>query len=307
MFDKFRINKKTSLLIIVVVVAIILVVSFTFLGVFLYQRYTPNVRYVKAEKSWTKASNKKAYDQITIDLALGSEDNALEAKLILDGSRTYKGSVYEFSYDASVQVLGLNVIVLKLDLTGDGENNSIFIEKKDGLKSINFDTINVDIEQEDIEDFEMGKNSLSFYNTKEMKVNKQQEFFIEGDDSVALLINSASLIIKQLINIDIKDILSGGGSNIGKVRGELGYEGAFKLTDISSVQNLTFFMPWQEADALIDSIEEIPENIREIYQKRKITIENIPIIKTITIDFLNYMPDGILANIRIEVKTTYEY
>jgi hypothetical protein len=65
-------------------------------------------------------------------------------------------------------------------------------------------------------------------------------------------------------------------------------------------------MPWEDGDELINSIEDIPENIKQIYFDRKLVIPNVPIVGNYIFNFQNMMPDGILVNIRIVSETRYK-
>ncbi len=303
MSKNFKLRKYSGLIIIIAII-VVLVVSFTFLGIFLYQRYTPNVRFNKAEKNWAHAQEKEAVDEIEIFLWLGQEDNALKLGATLDGTRTYKGNRCDFVYDVYLKYSGMNVLTLQLNIVSDGDDIVLEVEKKDGM--VDFNSIKTNIEQEYLQGLELGNNKLAMYNTENISIDKNGEFFIEGDNSIALLLNSVSMIVKQFVDLDITDIINDKIS-VGKVRGDLNYKNAFKIKEINSIQNVVFSMPWEEADEIVGSMENIPEKIKEVYFNRKIKIENIPVLGSMTIDFLNYMPDRIIADFRLEIKTTYDY
>lgn len=301
-------SKKTRNIIIVIIIIAVLATSFTFLGIFLRQRNNPIIRFAKAEQNWIEASAKKAYDDLAVEITLGKGDNTITALLTFAGKRSYNGDNYVFEYDASVIYKDLSMTLLNLNLKLEGDNNgsSLIISKTQGL--IDFETVNLTINQEEIANFEFGNNTLSIYDTSNISIDKQGSFSINGDQSVALLLSSASMIMGQLLNMDIDiNALLAERSNIGRVRGNLVYDKAFRLGSMSNTQNISFFMKWEDADQFVESVENIPENIKEIYDERKITIENIPLLGSYTLDFMNYMPDGITANIRIINTTRYEY
>lgn len=301
-----QLNKKTRFIIILTAIIAILAIAFTFLGIFIHQRYTPNVRYAKAQQNWAEMQNKKAYDELEVEIVLGREDNTLTAVLEFAGTRIYEKNNYEFDYTVNIRYkeMGIVILTLNLNFEGDGNSNVITISKAEGL--LDFDTITQEIEQKDIKDLEIGSSNLSVYDTSNIRIDKKGNFSIEGDTSVAMLLNSANMIISQFIDIDLNSILEN-NSNMGRVRGNVNYDKAFKLDKMSSSQNISFFMTWEEGDELVDSIEEIPDNIREIYYDREITINDLPIIGNFKIDFMNYMPDGISINIGVKINTQYEY
>lgn len=296
-------NKKKKFIIIAIAVTLIVAVLFTFLGIFIYQRYTPEIRFAKAEQNWLKAAEKKAYDDLAIEVALGQEDNKISILIQLIGTRTYNKDNVHFEYDADIMYEGMKALSLKVIFKRDSVKNSLRITKSEGL--MDFDTIETSLEQNALKDIELGVNSVSIYNTANIIVDDEGKFSINGDDSVSLLMNSASMIINQLTAIDLKAFLEN-RTNFSRVSGNLSYSKSFEINKMDNAQDISFFISWEDADEIFYSIENLPDRIKEIYQNRKIKIDNVPFLGSYTINFMNYMPDGIQANIRIINNTRYQ-
>ena len=56
--SKMTKEKKTIFLLIISVLMVGAIIGMFFLGIFLYRRYTPNVRFAYAEQTWEKADRK---------------------------------------------------------------------------------------------------------------------------------------------------------------------------------------------------------------------------------------------------------
>lgn len=298
-------GNKTFVIIVWAVVAAALITALTFLGIFLYQRYTPSVRFAKAQDNWVKAKNKSAQDDIVLEIQLGKDEDDRAEKVLLEiyGDRIYRGNNFTFDYDIDIIYKGLNILRLDLSFIGDGNTNELIIAKNKGF--VDFETISMQISNDELRDIELGRSKISLYDTDNITIDKEGAFSIRGNDSISFLLQRASIVLKRYADWDINGLLEQ-YANISRVSGVITYDGAFRLNSFSNNQNISVFMPWEDGDELINSIEDIPENIKQIYFDRKLVIPNVPIVGNYIFNFQNMMPDGILVNIRIVSETRYK-
>lgn len=303
-----KLNKRLIIRIVIISVIIItLVTGLTFTGIFLYQRYTPDVRFAKAEQNWSEAEKKKAYDDIAFEIILGRDDNTLTALFDISGTRTYNKEKTLFEYDIDIMYKELSISVLKLKLNIEIINDiySIEITKKEGL--LDFDTINTEFGENDVDNIAFEMDNVLLYSTQNINISKNGEFSIGGRESVSFLMESVNLIVNNYIDLDIFSAVKD-WANLGRVRGNVTYDKAFKFKNIANNHNISLFIPWEDADEIFYNIENVPQNIIDIYEdeEKKVVIEDIPIIGKYTFRFNEILPDGILANIRIVGDTSYE-
>jgi hypothetical protein len=305
--SKMTKEKKTIFLLIISVLMVGAIIGMFFLGIFLYRRYTPNVRFAYAEQTWEKADRKKAYDDIAVDFHLGHAENTLDLLLTIEGNRVYNGN--DISADYQINLLGvyegLTPTILSLDADIDIKDDlaSIKVTKKEGLMDVN--DMFIELSNEQYQDIDLNLNSIMLYDTQRLSIAESGNFYIEGRKAFDNIISALSMIMKDYIDIDIWNFLDN-KTNFSRVKGDVYYQGAFFVEKIKSSQNISFYMPWQELDQIVEEVSDsIPPNILEIYQNKKIEIE-VPVLGNITIDLKNYMPEGMLANIRIITETRYQ-
>ncbi len=298
-----RLSKRTSLIIILCVALAALITGSTFLGIFLYQRFDPETRFVKAEANWQQTTTKKAHDDIAIEVTLGKLDNTLTVVAQATGTRTYRNGKFDFDYDIDVMYTGLNVLKLNFLLDSADGKTTIEIRKKDGF--IDFETYTATLTAEDLNGVDISMNRVSLYDTKNISIDKEYNYSIEGRQAFDYMLDTLGLVIGKVIDVDLSDAMQN-RAYFSRVRGEVTFDKSFGISAITSTQSISAYISWEEADEIIAGIEGIPPKLLEIYQTRKIVVENVPLVGTYTIDLGEILADGILANIRVVGDTRFE-
>ncbi|MDD4316611.1 MAG: hypothetical protein PHC84_05585 [Clostridia bacterium] len=298
-------SKKTLFIALLSLGVAALLTASTFLGIFLYRRFDPETRYLRAEADWSEAEEKKAYDDIAIEIVLGKMDNTLTAVAQATGIRTYDGDEFSFDYDIDLVYKEMNISVLKLKflLNSEGGNTTVKITKVSGF--IDFEGFQKTLTQEDLKGVDISMNRTSLYDTKDISIDREYNYSIEGRQAFDYMLDTLSAVIGEVINIDLSDALEN-RANFSRVRGQVTFGKAFRIAKITSTQSISAYISWEEADEIIAGIDDIPPKLLEIYQTKKIVVENVPIIGTYTLDLAEILEDAILANIRVIGDTRFE-
>lgn len=301
-----KLNKRTSLIIILSVGIAALITASTFLGIFLYRRFDPETRFFKAEANWQEATVKKAYDDIAVEITLGKLDDTLTAIAQATGTRTYRGNEFDFDYDIDVMYADMNnmsVLKLKFLQNSAGGNTTIDIRKTAGL--IDFEPYTAALTEADLKGADISMNRVSLYDTKNISIDREYNYSIEGKQAFDYMLNTVGLVLGEVIDINLSDAMQN-RANFSRVRGEITFDKSFGISAITSTQSISAYISWEEADEIIAGIEDIPPKLLEIYQTKKIIVENVPILGTYTLDLSEVLADGILANIRVVGDTRFE-
>ncbi|MFW5779831.1 MAG: hypothetical protein ACOCWI_00055 [Bacillota bacterium] len=303
-------TKKTKKAFIFSIIGVIMagvVVAMVFLGIFLYRRYTPNVRFAYAQQTWDEAIRKTAYDDIAIDLSLGQDENTLDTLLTIEGERIYEGenisANYQINFISVYEGMSIDILSLEAEIETSQEENTFRVTQKEGL--MDFNGFETSFSEKQVEDIDLSLDRIILYNTDKLSIDKSGSYYIEGRSAINDVVDALSLALTDYIEIDLWDLLDT-KTNFSRVRGDVYYEGAFFANKIKSSQNISFYMPWQELDVIVEDMsEDIPQAILEIYENKEIEVD-VPIVGKQSIDLLDYMPDGLLANVRIITETRYQ-
>lgn len=297
-------NKKIIRIISIVLIAVIIISASTFLGVFFYRRNNPNIRYAMADKRWEEADIKKANDEISLDLKLGNDDDAINIHLSLIGERNYDKEKLACNYEMTLTYLSLDVLIADISINYDGNIYSFNLSKKEGL--IDVDNINYEISRGDVENylfFNLDKNII--YSDDDIFINKEGSFYIDGKNSFDYLINGLISILNEKTGNDFTERINE-YTNFGNPRGIVTYDKKLNFVSINSLQDISIFVPWNEIDSINDNIA-FPDNIKEIISQRKFVIEDVPFLGDYTIDFDQLCPRGLDLSIKISMNTQYYY
>jgi hypothetical protein len=300
-----KVSKKTRLIIILSIFVAAIIIGSTFLGIFLYRRFDPETRYFIAEANWQQAQTKKAHDDIALELTLGKLQNTETVVAQATGTRTYNSGGFSFDYDIDLIYARLNTSVLKLKFLLDSKdgNTTIEIRKTSGL--VDFDGYSETLTAEDLKGMDISMNRVSLYDTKNISIDKEYKYSIEGRRAFDYMLDTLGVIVGKVIDVDLSDALQN-RAYFSRVRGEVVFDKSFRISAITSTQSISAYISWEEADNIIDGIENIPPKLLEVYQTRKIVVENVPIIGTYTLDLSETLADGILINIRVVGDTRFE-
>ena len=218
--------------------------GFDFLGDISVSKIHPKRAFCQSPRQLGKSQNKSAQDDIVLEIQLGKDEDDRAEKVLLEiyGDRIYRGNNFTFDYDIDIIYKGLNILRLDLSFIGDGNTNELIIAKNEGF--VDFETISMQISNDELRDIELGRSKISLYDTDNITIDKEGAFSIRGNDSISFLLQRASIVLKRYADWDINGLLEQ-YANISRVSGVITYDGAFRLNSFSNNQNISVFMPWK--------------------------------------------------------------
>lgn len=296
-------NKRIILPIVLILVIIGLLIGSAFWGIFLFQRYSPQTRYAKAEVKWLNASQKQAHDDFAIEIVLGNDNNNITVVFEINGTRNYNCDNYNFDYIIKVIAKDLPnipismvpVLILHLQLASDGNENHLTLSKESGM--IDFQTIESSFTKQEVGSLDIFSQNLSLYDDENILIDKNGKYSINGDDSLDFLIESMNLIISNYVDIDLTQM----EFNTSRIRGDIKYKTGFTISSMTSRYSVSFFPPWEH---IIDEISEmdLPSNIMGMIKNKKIFVEDLDY----ELDLNEILRDDSPINVRIVGDTSYK-
>lgn len=277
--------------------------------------------YASAKAAWDAAPNKMTSDSGTVNLTLGSGENALDATVTLQGIRVYIGDTFSIQYAITATVPDAERIhsenstysianMLKEGIT------LYFVAEKDASGVIDFELYAADyplsvvlnfsatFTEEDMHEtipvLDLAANT--FYDPEHMSTDGNS-YTIPGDTALDWILQQLAPILAYGAGYDIMPMIYD-WVDFGDVTGEVTFaDGNFATMTTS--QDITGFMPMEDAEFLIYNLEFFPMMLKNLFEKKIIRFD-IPIgNKVLELDFSDIITDGV--RIAGNVSTSAQY
>lgn len=298
--------KKRNVKLLVVATALIICLTLSAIA-FTACNKDMRVSYAEAQKNWQAAEYKMVTDELVVSADVGGE-NSSPITLTLSGYRAYLGEEWVMHYTLIPQGLDafLNGFVASLI-----ENSGVDIVVKrtaDGMLNISLSAIGMQLLSTSVAEsvigdylpvFDFADNT--FYDAGNMSVSEDGSFSISGDDSIAYILYQIAPILSKNFGFDLLPMLDE-WLTLGYVTGKVTFaDGNFATMTTS--QDITGFMPMEDAEFLIYNLEFFPMMLKNLFEKKTI---RLPIgNKVLELDFSDIITDGV--RIAGNVSTSAQY
>lgn len=300
--------KKRNVKLLVVAAALIICLALSAIA-FTACNKDMRVSYAEAQKNWQAAEYKMVTDELVVSADVGGE-NSSPITLTLSGYRAYLGEEWVMHYTLIPQGLDafLNGFVASLI-----ENSGVDIVVKrtaDGMLNISLSAIGMQLLSTSVAEsvigdylpvFDFADNT--FYDAGDMSVSEDGSFSISGDDSIAYILYQIAPILSKNFGFDLLPMLDE-WLTLGGVTGKVTFaDGNFATMTTS--QDITGFMPMEDAEFLIYNLEFFPMMLKNLFEKKIIRFD-IPFgDKVLELDFSDIITDGV--RIAGNVSTSAQY